>query len=159
MVTHLNITLDDDVADDARDIKNELGITWPEFIEEATDALDDGADAATEPYRTTHDPEHTRDRTRDRTAPSDDDVKIDVPGSNQTADARRQAVLDMRDRLRELGTAEKSDLLECIDSDDVNYSSLESFWSNVVKGRDSLKSLNGVEPPAEGGRTWRWTGG
>lgn len=158
MVTNLNITLDDDVADDARDVKNELGLTWPEFIEEATDALDERNDAATEPDRTAHDTPSTRDRTRDRTAPSDDDVEIDVPGSGQTADARRQAVLDMRDRLRELGSAEKSDLLKVVDADGVGYSSVESFWSNAVKGRQSLKSLDGVEAPAEGGRTWRWTG-
>jgi hypothetical protein len=158
MVTNLNITLDDDVADDARDVKDALGLTWPEFIEEATDALDDAADAGPEPDRTTHDPDHARDRTRDRTAPSDDAVEIDVPGSGQTAEARRQAVLNMRDRLRELGTAEKSDLLEVVDANSVGYSSLESFWSNVVKGRSSLKSLDGVEAPAEGGRMWRWSG-
>jgi hypothetical protein len=158
MVTNLNITLDDDVADDARDVKDELGLTWPEFIEEATDALENGADAAREPDRTTHDPDHARDGTRDRTAPSDDAVEIDVPGNGQTAEARRQAVLNMRDRLRELGTAEKSDLLEVVDANSVGYSSLESFWSNVVKGRSSLKSLDGVEAPAEGGRMWRWSG-
>jgi len=39
MVTTLNITLDDDVADQAREIKNERGLTWPEFIEVAADEL------------------------------------------------------------------------------------------------------------------------
>lgn len=115
------------------------------------------ADAASEPPTTTHDTTPTRDRTRGRTAPSETTPDIDVPGSGQTAGARRQAVLDMRDELRDRGTAEKSQLLDVIDADGVGYASPESFWSNVVKGTDALKSLEGVESPPEGGRTWRWT--
>lgn len=41
MVTTLNITLDDDVADRARRVKDEQGLTWPEYIEAAAEALDD----------------------------------------------------------------------------------------------------------------------
>jgi antitoxin component of RelBE/YafQ-DinJ toxin-antitoxin module len=39
MVTTLNITLDDDVADQARQVKEDRGLTWAEYIEEAADAL------------------------------------------------------------------------------------------------------------------------
>lgn len=81
---------------------------------------------------------------------------IDVPGSGTTAEARREALTDMRDYLREHGTGTKNDLLELVDADRVGYSSADSFWSNCVKGKDTLHDLPNVEPPGEGGRTWRY---
>jgi antitoxin component of RelBE/YafQ-DinJ toxin-antitoxin module len=39
MVTTLNITLDDEVAEHAREVKDELGLTWAEYVEEAAGAL------------------------------------------------------------------------------------------------------------------------
>ena len=39
MVTTLNITLDDDVAERARQVKDDRGLTWAEYIEVAADAL------------------------------------------------------------------------------------------------------------------------
>lgn len=44
MVTTLNITLDDDVADRAREVKDNIGVTWAEFIEVAADAMDEPED-------------------------------------------------------------------------------------------------------------------
>lgn len=41
MVTTLNITLDDDVADRAREVKDRHDLTWPEYIEAAAAALED----------------------------------------------------------------------------------------------------------------------
>lgn len=41
MVTTLNITLDDEVAERARQVKEERGLTWAEYVEEAADALED----------------------------------------------------------------------------------------------------------------------
>lgn len=41
MVTTLNITLDDDVATEAKTVKESLGLTWAEFIEVATEELND----------------------------------------------------------------------------------------------------------------------
>lgn len=39
MVSTINTTLDDDEADRIKDVKGELGLTWPEFLSEATDAI------------------------------------------------------------------------------------------------------------------------
>jgi antitoxin component of RelBE/YafQ-DinJ toxin-antitoxin module len=43
MVTTLNITLDDDVAERARQVKEDRGLTWAEYIEVAADALAEGS--------------------------------------------------------------------------------------------------------------------
>jgi antitoxin component of RelBE/YafQ-DinJ toxin-antitoxin module len=42
MVTTLNITLDDNVAERARQVKEERGLTWAEYIETAAAALAEG---------------------------------------------------------------------------------------------------------------------
>lgn len=80
---------------------------------------------------------------------------LDLPGSDDVLDERRAAIADCYSHLREHGTASKSDFLELVDADAVGYTSRESFWSNCVKGRDSLRALPGVQPPGEGEHTWR----
>jgi hypothetical protein len=45
MVTTLNITLDDVVADRARSVKQDRDLTWAEFIEVAAEALEGDNDA------------------------------------------------------------------------------------------------------------------
>ena len=42
MVKTLNITLDDEKYERASAVKQDLGVTWAEFIALATDELDDG---------------------------------------------------------------------------------------------------------------------
>lgn len=81
---------------------------------------------------------------------------IEVPGSGETADARREALLEMWETLRADRAAAKKDLLAVVDPDDVDYQSRESFWSNCIKGRDTLRALPGVEPPDEGMHLWRF---
>lgn len=41
MVKTLNVTLDDSVHERAKRVKDGLGLTWPEFIERATEELQD----------------------------------------------------------------------------------------------------------------------
>lgn len=84
--------------------------------------------------------------------------ELDLPGTGDTYERRRDTVVRLYNYLRQHGTAEKDDLLELVDVDEVGYSSKESFWANAIKGRDSLKALPGVQPPTQGGRTWRYTG-
>jgi len=40
MVTHINIAVDDDLAERAKQAKNERGWTWGQFIEAATDEFE-----------------------------------------------------------------------------------------------------------------------
>lgn len=39
MVSTINVTLDDRDAERIKEVKEELGLTWPEFLSEAADAL------------------------------------------------------------------------------------------------------------------------
>jgi hypothetical protein len=83
---------------------------------------------------------------------------IDLPGSGEVFERRRQAIGKLYTFLRREGTATRSDFLQLVDPDDVSYNNEGSFWSNAVKGRDSLSSLPGVESPGEGEHKWRYTG-
>lgn len=40
MVSHIHITVDDDLAEDAKQIKDSRGMSWPEFLEAATEEMD-----------------------------------------------------------------------------------------------------------------------
>lgn len=82
--------------------------------------------------------------------------ELDLPGSGETLEARQEALQAVYDRLQELGSATKQELLEPVDPDAVGYQDRRSFWSNVIGGRDTLSRLPGVEPPKAGGRTWRY---
>lgn len=104
-------------------------------------------------------PPADRDGSHDRASAAAELAEIDLPGSGRTEGRRRETVLDMWEYLRNRGSAEKADLLALVDVDEVEYASTDSFWSNVVKTRRALQQLPGVEPPAEGGRTWRYREG
>jgi len=64
----------------------------------------------------------------------------------------------MYDHLREHGEAERDDLLDVVDIDATDYASPDSVWSNMVKGKDTLRALPGVEKPSTGRSKWRYTG-
>jgi len=150
MVTNLNIALDDDVAERARSVKDERSLTWAEYIEEAADALAE-AEAGTDGT--------AEQKPREPATVDVEEVVADleVPGSGETTEARRAAIQQLYDHLCEEGAARKSDFLELVDADAVGYVDEDSFWANVVKGRDTLRALPGVQPPEEGGRTWRYS--
>ena len=150
MVTNLNIALDDNVAEQAREVKEARSLTWAEYIEEAADALADGETGGDSPA----------DEEPAEAAPVDVEKAVaglDVPGSGETAEARRAAIQRLYDHLRENGTAQKSDFLALVDAAEVGYTDAGSFWANTVKGRDTLRALPGVESPGEGERTWRYS--
>jgi hypothetical protein len=90
------------------------------------------------------------------TEPADVPGDIDLPGSGETFERRREAIGKMYAYLQKAGTATRSDFLGLISEREVDYETVESFWANSVKGRDSLRALPGVEPPQEGGRIWRY---
>jgi len=103
------------------------------------------------------------EETDEEPAPIDDAVRdrlIDeVPSSGDLAERRADEILKMYDLLRERGEAEKSDLLGVVDVEATEYASAASVWSNMVKGRDTLRALPGVETPPEGRTKWRYNDG
>ena len=58
--------------------------------------------------------------------------------------------------LREHETAENDDLLEAVDVDATGYADADSVWANMVKGKDTLRALPGVQKPSPGRTTWRY---
>ena len=76
----------------------------------------------------------------------------------EVLEARVDEIVAMYDRLRELGEAEKSDLLEAVDVEATGYASTSSVWSNMIKGKVTLGGCPGVEPPRSGMSTWRYSG-
>jgi len=79
-----------------------------------------------------------------------------LAGSGDLVERRVDAVLAMYAVLREQGSAEKDELLDAVDIEATGYASAASVWSNMVKGKDTLRSLPGVEPPPSGKTTWRY---
>lgn len=84
--------------------------------------------------------------------------ELDIPGSGANAEARRETIADMREYLREHGSATREELVALVDPDAVGYDSRESFWSNCVKGRETLRAFEDVSSPGRGGSTWRYCG-
>lgn len=41
MVSHIQTSIDDEVADRVREVKDEKGLTWAEFLEEAAKQMDE----------------------------------------------------------------------------------------------------------------------
>lgn len=122
---------------------------WLNSLKEPGDSFNDvldrlrGADDPTSPHRLSADEDRLPD-------------DLDLPGSGDTLDRRRAAIARLYAFLEREGQARKTDLLDLVDPDEVEYSSKESFWANCVKGRDSLRALPGVESPSEGGHVWRF---
>jgi hypothetical protein len=95
--------------------------------------------------------------------PSSDDIarlEAEIPGEPGTLDMERKvdAVIVMWDFLREAGKADKDAMMDAA-ADEIEatgYADPISFWSNVVKGRDTLSGFDGVHKPPTGLSTWEF---
>jgi hypothetical protein len=85
-------------------------------------------------------------------------IRDALAGSGDLLDARLNEILKMYEHLREHGEAEKDDLLDVVDVGATDYASRDSVWSNMVKGKDTLRALPGVEKPSTGRSKWKYTG-
>lgn len=84
-------------------------------------------------------------------------LREELSGSGDLLERRIDETLKMYEQLRELGEAEKDDLLAAVDVEATDYQDEDSVWANMVKG--VLGTLPGVESPPSGKSTWRYTGG
>jgi hypothetical protein len=86
-----------------------------------------------------------------------DRLTEEVPRSDAVAERRADAILEMYDHLREYGEADNDTLAELVDPDAVNLAGADSIWSNLVKGKETLRTLPGVEPPPPSvDKPWRY---
>ena len=112
--------------------------------------------------------EDTAPETDERPAVARPDVETDnevaileqlqeaVPGSGELAERRADEIVAMYEYLKEHGSAEKDDLLGAVDVEATDYAGAESVWSNMVKGKSTLKSLPGVISPPAGKSEWKY---
>ena len=83
-------------------------------------------------------------------------VRPALAGDGDLLERRVDAILRMYLYLREHGTAKSDDLRDVVDPDAVDYADANSVWSNMVKGKDTLRALPGVRTPSTGKATWRY---
>lgn len=96
---------------------------------------------------------------------SDAAADVDVPGGGAVLEARRAAIADMYQRLRDADEPlRKAELLDAVDDlDATGYASPRSFWKNAVLANESqgrtnaLVQLPGVEQLGNG--RYRYTRG
>lgn len=72
--------------------------------------------------------------------------ELGLPGSGDVLEARRETVGEMYSLIRERNgdTVRTSELKDLIDPDRVGYGSVDSFWSNAVKGDSGKGRVNAL---------------
>ena len=100
----------------------------------------------------------TAEGTTSRRANANGALDVDGALADLALDAdRREAVRAMYDYLAEHGTARKSGFTSDVYPEHpAGYGSPGGWWNRL--GKDALASLPGVEKPAEGRPTWRYSG-
>lgn len=83
---------------------------------------------------------------------------LEIPGSGEIAQARRQAIRNLYRHLREEGESTKRELCGLVDADEVGYGDVDSFWNNLIIRKDVMRELPGVVPPGEGGHYYHFVG-
>lgn len=86
---------------------------------------------------------------------------LDLSGSGDTLEARREAVRACCEYLRENGEATKSDFVSALyDEHRAGYQSTGGWWNTI--GKDGLRTVaervDHVNAPGEGEHVWFWTG-
>lgn len=82
---------------------------------------------------------------------------VELPGTGETLQARREALLAAYDYLRDNPTAKKADFLrEVFPDNPAGYETAEGWWNTI---QPALKQLPGVDPPEERGHIWHYLGG
>lgn len=84
--------------------------------------------------------------------------ELDIPGSGSRLDARVDAIVAIVEYLEQEGEAHTGQLKLLVDGDAVGYSSVGSFWTNVVRAKDVFKELPDVEAPGKGEKVYTYTG-
>lgn len=153
MTARITISMPDDL-EDRINAQLEYGDNRSELIRDLIErGLDDieGADTSETQAPTAGHKSEELDSKNERTSLIDT-----MPGRGNKPESRADAVLAMRDRLRERGAADWQDLLDTVDPDAVGYADRESFWKNV--GRKGLKRFDQVRAPPRDSDEWTWVG-
>ena len=84
---------------------------------------------------------------------------VDLPGSGENLEGRREALRDIHSYLKEHGKGQRSDFKDLVDVEATGYNDFNSFWTNCITVPGVLAELPDVAAPGEGGHTYRYVGG
>ncbi|QZX99984.1 helix-turn-helix domain-containing protein [Halobaculum rubrum] len=83
--------------------------------------------------------------------------EVDLPGTGETLQARRDALVAAYEYLRVYPEAKKSDFLKEVFPDHpAGFETAEGWWNAI---QPALAELPGVDPPKERGHIWHFLGG
>lgn len=92
-----------------------------------------------------------------RTEATDAAYDVDLPGSGDILERRREALLAAYDYLSENPEAKKADFLRDVYPDyRAEFKSAEGWWNAI---QPALREMPGVDPPKERGHIWHFLGG
>lgn len=83
-------------------------------------------------------------------------LRDELPGTSDTIETRVDAILRMYELLRRQGEATREELLSIVHAEELGLADDESVWSNLIKGKDTLRVLPGVKSPGRGNAIWRF---
>jgi len=151
-----SIRASEDLLDELHELK-QRGDTYEDVIWRLIEeSRNHNQSQPAEPYEAPREPAPGPTEPEPRQELDLEDTTIDVPGSGDLEERRKDTIIEMAQLLRDRGTAEKDDFLEVVPDDALGYDSKDSFWSNCVKGQDSLKAIPGVQKPPRGRTEWKW---
>ena len=152
-----SIRVSEELADELYDRKGR-STSYEEFIWELIERAD-AHEATADAGRTARDSSPAQDAHADAAERRREALRKELAGSGDLLESRVDAIIAMYDLLRERGEAKKDNLLDAVDVDATGYASRASVWSNMVKGKDTLSALPGVEAPPTGRSEWRYVDG
>jgi DNA-binding Lrp family transcriptional regulator len=99
----------------------------------------------------------TATETRHRSAAADAAYDVELPGSDDILEQRREALLAAYDYLSDHPEAKKADFLRDVYPDySAEFESAEGWWNAI---QPALREMPGVDPPKERGHIWHYLGG
>jgi DNA-binding Lrp family transcriptional regulator len=92
-----------------------------------------------------------------RSAATDAAYEVELPGSGDILERRREALLAAYDYLSSHPQAKKADFLRDVYPDhSAEFESAEGWWNAI---QPALREMPGVDPPKERGHIWHYLGG
>jgi hypothetical protein len=86
---------------------------------------------------------------------------IDLPGSGENLEGRREAVRDIYEYLKEHGKGQRADFKDVVDVEATGYGGKDpfnSFYVNCMENGAVLARFPDIEPPGEGGHVYQYVG-
>ena len=136
------------------------GRVWWVPIREGSESGVAGAEERTDTAEASDStPEHERDpagETRASRGAPDPVEGLELPGSGDRLEARREALRTMYQYLKEHGAVRRSEFKEVVNVAPTGYADFNSFYTNCIKNGAVLAELPGVRSPGEGGHTYTY---